>query len=78
MAPDSSTIAVSIVEDDGVPGPLRHHPGVNVALPSQLSAVAMVGITVEAPIFVAVILLFALVAYFGVARAARTKSSRRR
>jgi hypothetical protein len=78
MAPDSSTLAVLIVEDDGALRPLRQHPGVKVALPLQLTAVAVVGIAVEAPIFVAVILLFALVAYVGAARAAWTKSSLRR
>lgn len=78
MAPDSPTLAVLIVEADGVLRPLRRHPGVKVALPLQLTAVAMVGIAVEAPIFVAVILLFAVVAFIGAARAAWTESSLRR
>jgi ABC-type multidrug transport system permease subunit len=78
MAPDSSNIAVSIVEGDAAVRPLWHHPGVKVALPLQLTAVAIVGTSVEAPIFVAIILLFAVVAYFGAARAAWTKSSLRR
>jgi hypothetical protein len=44
----------------------------------SLTAAAAVGITMEAPIFVAVVLLFALVAYVGAALEAwHEKSSRR-
>lgn len=41
--------------------------GVNFALPLRLTVVAAVGIALEAPIFVAIILVFALVGFFGAA-----------
>ena len=50
-----------------------------IAVPLWLSAAAAVGVTVEAPIFVAITVLFALVAYCGAALEAwDDKSSRRR
>ena len=50
-----------------------------IAVPLWLSAVAAVGVAVEAPIFVAITVLFALVAYCGAALEAwNDKSFRRR
>jgi hypothetical protein len=47
--------------------------GVNIAVPLWLTGAAGVGIALEAPIFVAVTLLFALVAYLGAALEAWTR-----
>src|SRR4030095_2337425 len=47
--------------------------GVNVAVPLWLTGAAGVGIALGAPIFVAVTLLFALVAYLGAALEAWTR-----
>jgi hypothetical protein len=41
--------------------------GVNVALPLRLTAAAAVGIALEAPIFVAITLVFALAGFLGAA-----------
>ena len=41
--------------------------GVNFALPLRLTVAAAVGIALEAPIFVAIILVFALLGFFGAA-----------